>query len=644
MDREEAINDLLKSLRIAFTNASAYNKDHPYFKKTVISFKQKVDTLLIFLNPIQIGISPDSLFVGEESWGKNTLYIELASMLHLRKIKSFEIRNGVSVEELLNFLSSLSKSTREILRHGGIENIFDKESNPHISIVQLDYSQFLEDSGEEAKDIWVYLFKKAVDKGNDQQIIEFADNFENIVNKFKAKDLFTDQEFSNSIYSFIEYLKDKKKGKFKVCTKDLLKFILKSKEIPENHQIDKIKGYAKDLNNDDLAQVLLEGILEKEKFDGSSFKLFSQIVNIDSHKDVAFALESKVKDSYILKNNPKVKKNIKEIFAPSQGSEISVFYRNALDALIKGDALGGTFIFDQELAEKNYYYILLNLFMENNSHEENDLITQHLFKQCQRLANADRITDITILLDTIDKKRKEDVSACGVAEDLEKRVFDLIEDKIFQETDNTELGHILERINESSKGLDYYLKKIFDEGRVTPYALRLLLRFFAGELPKIYARLERKRTDINFLVKFMKGLEKVDSPISMDILKQIFITSNNVIKIQILRSMKEQATKDDKFFFSLLDNKEVFLRKEAFTILKDEQTSRVIALRKLLDISSPLGIRNKLIIENMAIVELSCLEDAEGQLVNLSKRRFLWNRNVRRRAKEILEKRYVGKD
>ncbi|MFH1413374.1 MAG: hypothetical protein ABIG56_00810 [Candidatus Omnitrophota bacterium] len=638
MDKEQAIDDLLRSLRIAFTNASAYNKDHPYFKKTVVSFKQRVDTLLNFLNPINIGIAPDSLFVEGEPWGKNILYIELASMLHLRKIKSFEISEGVSVEELLNFLSSLSKSTREILRHGGIENIFEKESNPHISIVQLDYSQFLEDRGEEGKDIWVYLFKQVVDKGNDQQIIEFADNFENIVNKFKAEDLFTDQEFSSSIYSFIEYLKDKKKGKFKVCTKDLLKFILKNKEIPENHQIDKIKVYVKDLNNDDLAQLLLEGILEKEKFDYSSFKLFSQIVNIDSHKDIALVLESKIKDSNSLKNNPKVKKNIKEIFALSQKSEISVFYRNALNSLIKGDTSEVTLLFDQELAEENYYYILLNLFMENTGKDENSLIVKYLLKQCQRLAEANRITDITILLDTIDKKRKEDAFAAGVAGDLENQVYDLIEGKIFQETDNVELGHILERMKQSSLGIGHYLKKIFDEGRVNSYALKLLLRFFAGELPKIYRRLKQKRTDIDFLAKFMKGLEKVDSPISTDILKKIFITSNSLVKIQALKSMKEQTTKDNRFFFSLLDKKEVFLRKEAFAILKDEQSSRVIALRKLLDITSPLGIRNKLIIENMAIVEASGLKDAEDQLVNLSKRRFFWNGNMRKKAKEILEK------
>ncbi|MBU0709885.1 MAG: hypothetical protein KJ793_04130, partial [Candidatus Omnitrophica bacterium] len=461
-------------------------------------------------------------------------------------------------------------------------------------------------------------------------------------NKFKVKDLFTDQELSKSIYSFIEYLKDKKKGKFKVCTKHLLKFILKTKEIPENHQIDKIKDYVKALDNNDLAQVLLDEILQKEKFDNSSFKLFSQIVNIDSHKDIAPVLESKIKDSDILKHNPKVIKNIKEIFSNSGESEISAFYRNALDSLVKGDISKGTFVFNQELAEENYYYILLNLFMENNSKEENDLITKYLLKQSERLAKADRFEDIKILLDTIDKKRKEDASAAGVAGDLEKRVYDSIEGKVFQKGDIVELGNILDRISESSLGLDVYLKKIFDEGRVNPYALRLLLRFFPRELPYIYERLEQKRTDIDFMVKFMKGLEKVDSPISTDIFKKIFIISNNVIKIQILKSMKEQSTKDYKFFFSLLDKEEVFLRKEALAILKDEESLRVIALTKLLDIPSPLGIRNKLIIENITIVGALGLRDAESDLINLSKRRFFWNRNVRKRAKETLERWYAG--
>jgi hypothetical protein len=46
VDKDEALFDFLKGLRIVLNNASAYPKDHPYFAKSVDDFKQKLDSLL----------------------------------------------------------------------------------------------------------------------------------------------------------------------------------------------------------------------------------------------------------------------------------------------------------------------------------------------------------------------------------------------------------------------------------------------------------------------------------------------------------------------------------------------------------------------------------------------------------------------
>ena len=45
MNKEEALNDFLKGLRIVLNNASAYYKEHTYFRKSVETFKQKIDAL-----------------------------------------------------------------------------------------------------------------------------------------------------------------------------------------------------------------------------------------------------------------------------------------------------------------------------------------------------------------------------------------------------------------------------------------------------------------------------------------------------------------------------------------------------------------------------------------------------------------------
>ncbi len=72
--------------------------------------------------------------------------------------------------------------------------------------------------------------------------------------------------------------------------------------------------------------------------------------------------------------------------------------------------------------------------------------------------------------------------------------------------------------------------------------------------------------------------------------------------------------------------------------------TRKIALDNLLYIPSPWGKKNKLIMENIMVIEEIELKEAEDYLVTLSKRRFFWNRNLRKKASGVLEKWHVRKD
>jgi len=77
------------------------------------------------------------------------------------KIKSIEMLPGLTLDELIKFVSSVSLPIKEILRRGGIQNILKEGASHHIVIEELDYSEFLGNEGEESKDIWVYLFKES---------------------------------------------------------------------------------------------------------------------------------------------------------------------------------------------------------------------------------------------------------------------------------------------------------------------------------------------------------------------------------------------------------------------------------------------------------------------------------------------------
>jgi hypothetical protein len=186
-------------------------------------------------------------------------------------IKSIEIREGITLEELVNFIILVSLPPKEIWKEGGIKNLLKNKGLVHISIEELDYSPFLKGEGEEVKDIWVYWFKKATEKDNLLEIEEFIKNFEEILNKFKIRDFLENNELRENLFNFFSYLKEKNREKLDYCLKIFLKFILKEKD--ENSLKLKNLTFLKELEDEKLAEVILEEISTNEDFDVVSFSL-----------------------------------------------------------------------------------------------------------------------------------------------------------------------------------------------------------------------------------------------------------------------------------------------------------------------------------------------------------------------------------
>lgn len=210
MDKQLALNDFVNGLHMAFNNA-AYFRGHPYLIKSMQEFKQKTEAVFSFLEPVKICITPHALAIDETTWEKQDFHVRLADALHHRKIKSIEFKSGLTVEELVAFLSVLSLPPKEILKSGGIRNILDNKVCPHITAEELDYSQFLYGEGEEVKDVWVYLLKEMVAKKDTQKISEIADNFGSITGKLTDKDFFDDEQIQSNISHFLAYLKENQK-------------------------------------------------------------------------------------------------------------------------------------------------------------------------------------------------------------------------------------------------------------------------------------------------------------------------------------------------------------------------------------------------------------------------------------------------
>jgi hypothetical protein len=136
--------------------------------------------------------------------------------------------------------------------------------------------------------------------------------------------------------------------------------------------------------------------------------------------------------------------------------------------------------------------------------------------------------------------------------------------------------------------------------------------------------------------KVLKGLEGVDSRETTEIIKKIFYSSNNIIKLEALKTMKTLPTYDDKFLFSILDKESFLLKKEALLILDKSPADRKKALDMLLSVPSPPGKKNKLLLENIRVAGEAGIKEAKGYLIFLSRRHFIWNRSIRRQAREVL--------
>ncbi|MBN1221623.1 MAG: hypothetical protein JXB23_00140, partial [Candidatus Aminicenantes bacterium] len=179
-------------------NASMYNQEHPAFKKSISDVKEKVESVFEFLNPFEVGFTPHSLQVESTFWDQEKMYQELGRTFHFRKVKKFKILRGVTLDELMLFMSHICLPPRDIFKNGGIESILENKKIVHIRVEELDYSQLLQGEGEEIKDVWTYLLQEAVEQQDNAKMMEVANSFEKVIEEFEPGEFLEDREFSEN--------------------------------------------------------------------------------------------------------------------------------------------------------------------------------------------------------------------------------------------------------------------------------------------------------------------------------------------------------------------------------------------------------------------------------------------------------------
>ncbi|PIP19607.1 MAG: hypothetical protein COT38_00830 [Candidatus Omnitrophica bacterium CG08_land_8_20_14_0_20_41_16] len=696
MNKEEALHEFIKGLRIAFNNSLAYPRRHPYFLKSVEEFKVKIAVLFNFLNPIKINITPESLFIDGKYWAKPLIYVELAQILHQRKIKAIELRPGLDTNELVDLLCAVALSPKDVIKNGGLGVILKKAATAHISVEELDYSTLLHEQGkEDPGDIWRYLFKGIIENKDANAINEIADNFSSGLKNINVKDIPFDDKLKQGLIDFLRYLKKNNKDKFSKCSSELFNYLANSKYAAPEEDIQSLKALFKDLDENDFAHILCSQISKKGHVDFLTLDLFLRFSQEADSDKIASILSKNTEVRLALKNNPLLAKTISDLLSNPDSQNISAVYRNTLISLLKNSSTQGNFIFDANELHINYCFVLLNLFNQEKESARASLLLTRLDKEWNFIIKNKDYEYIKYLLDALGDKQKEEAnpldsigkykilsytaedgseglqatlprgnsepkaSAIGAEplwtrkvmtnppkageefscalDNFKNKISDFIEDNIWDEDFNAGLDHLAGLLEKSHKGSQFYLDKMFQEGKLSVHGVRLFLKFFPAELNHFYAGVEAKRYDLEYSSRIVEMLVGLRTNLSLVILEHIYSFANEIIKGEILKAMRGLPEFDKKFLFVVLKGKQRALKKEALKVLLRDEGARKDAFGILLKLGSPWGSRNKVILENMAIIGELGLKESIEYLIPFTKMKFFWRAPLKNKALNILE-------
>ena len=634
MDKEEALIEFLNGLRVAINNSLAYSRQHPFFLRTSQDFKVKIDQALGFLDPVKVGVSPEALFLDGKPVEKFAFSLELAHILHQRKIESIEFKLGLTAEELADFLSLLSLQPKEIIRSGGLNGLLKKANVLHIHAEDLDYSGLLGAQGEDVKDIWLYLFKQTMETQDKQKALDFTGNFLKGVGSLGVKDIIEDDKLRDNLGVFFKYLKNSDKGKFSKCSQEFSGSILNSPSQLSDGDLAKLKEIFNNFDDNNLSDVLSVQ-LTSGKLNILNLGLFSRLAGKERADKISSSLANNADSQAALKNNPAALKKINDLLTGSDIENIPATYKSALIALIKDVSLEGNFSFDRSQLRSNYRTIILDLLVQSEAPDDLSLILKRLDNEWEDLAKERDFEFLKNLLIVL-KQNKPKIER-GISENIQKSISRIVEDSVWDANLSEALSYLVDNLEKISEPVDFYLNKIFEERKLSPYGVKLFLRFFPSQLELFYARLKEKHSDLEFLSQIIDIAGQIDLPVSLAVLKGIFSFGNDLIRLEVLKAMRVNKGFDPEFLFPLLKNENKILKKEAFGALLRDQASAQRAIDILLNIQSLFGLENQLIMENILVVEELNAREARDYLVILSKRRFFWNRQLRDKARQVLE-------
>jgi hypothetical protein len=638
MNKDKALESFFRSLKLSLKNASIYTNEHPTFKESVKDGKEKIDALLNYLSPIRIGIKADALLVDGKHFEKAKTYEELAQIFHLHMIKSLEIHEGITPEELMAFITKIYLKPKEVLKKGGFKQILEEENITHLSVEELDYSQLLTGEGDEIKDIWSHLLQRAIKKEDAQKISELADSFEKAIGHFKIEELLENEQLRRNIDEFLSQLKNIEEDKFRQCSKALLKSIIRNKNLSPGSKIIKARKFFKELSEEDVASTLLEEILTDEEFNALNFQTFCTLSEKRKHKKIADSFSEQFNKASIVHRSPEIRHKIRELMTGETSEIIPEVYRQTLLSLIKDIHSEEKLSLDINLLQRNYRYFLLSMLDEEEKKKKIVSTLEKILVEWNSIIQDRDLEYLKHLTKILGKRRKE-LAFEPVLSRMNAQIVSFVVDETANEQKATSVvDPLVTYLKGGFLSSRAFLSKIFEENKVNTQILRYFFELHPDSLSLFKKNLRIKSSDIEFLKTTIESLRKIDSAESRDILNDILLFGTESIKIEALKAQQMSSEYDESRLFRMLEGGSTLIKKEALAILAKKESTRKKALERLFSIPSKFGTKNKILIEHIKIIQDIGLKEAKDYLTVFCKRKFFWNKKLREEAIKVLRK------
>lgn len=632
---KNTLKAFLQAFKIALKNALIYPHHHPGFLESIKSLHHRLSLLLSFKPEVAIKIGPSFLQVEEILLDDEPIYRDLARYLHLRQLKTLIIKEGVTPDELIQMIKILGLPLNEYYHQGGF-TIFRAEGSPaHIKIEELVYSQLLTGEGEEIKDIWAYLLHKSLEKEDSHLFKQVEESFTKFLQSINLEKLIEDEEFVQILTKFFSRLKVTNAPTYPVRVKEFCQSLLRRSHLTSGFPLEKFKQFLDDLNEEDLASLMVEELLQPEDFDAIRWQLLTRIIPEEKNEKISKLLKDIIFKQSTFLNDEKLHARIRHL-SSLPNYPLAETYKSVLEEISLKQEASKTVPFEFQELTKNYRAILLNLLYVEQNQDNRQKITEALIKEIESALDDKDFEFILLLYPYLQNNRGQ--LPQEEANQIKKTIIKKVEQAILEGEKNIYFQKLINLFDTSYYNDNVYLETLFEKKIVTPYLLQAFLHFFSEHLFYFFLNLDKAVEDISFAENIINNLALIDSPHTSTILKHMFSQVSPSLQVKILQIFRQLQLHDNHFIFPLLKSKNYLIRKEAAQVLLQQPELRDKVLRQLLLSPSPFGLMNKKLRRNIKMLGEIRFTEARPYLEQLAHKKFFWNKKLREEARQALTK------